>query len=115
MRESLFSIHRERVLKGLQGHALDAERQQAHQTIRGCRGGQLGADGIGDHTKAGEQVLQKRHADSLTVSFTFALGSTLFDELLSGGHSCGVHGLRMELLGSLNDGVRIVFCVESVE
>ena len=53
--------------------------------------------------------------DSFANTFADAFGAALFDEFLSGGHSCGVHGVGMELVGSMKDSVWVVFCVESVE
>ena len=69
------------------------------------------------------EVLEQRGSDSsalaLVLAFPDAFSDTfeaaLFDEFLSGGHSCGVHGVGMELVGSMKDSVWVVFCVESVE
>ena len=73
------------------------------------------------------EVLEQRCGDSSTLAlvlafseplafaFADAFGAALFDEFLSGGHSCGVHGVGMELMGSVKDSVWVVFCVESVE
>ena len=53
--------------------------------------------------------------DSFADAFADTFGAASFDEFLSGGHSCGVHGVGMELVGSMKDSVWVVFCVESVE